>query len=585
MKNRQHIDLRGQLTPPTWVDIAEIAAEPSLNRMAEASLHYLNHNPDPARRWECRFAMWPTAIPYHKPMFAPNKYAYDAVSLGDTDLRMQMIWAEMRRMAGVGDSSEAEDGVLARVEDYIAGDGGVYINPAASTGCPVDDVWLSSWATGLYVGTMCNMHRLTGDKAALRRARHALDAVLKLTVTRDGMRDFPYNTPWRDGEWLSLGWAGEHMYNYSNIIEPLLRYYEESGDADALRTAKAFAEAYIESMIDTRGALEIDLETGAFAGHVHTHTRNALLGAAHLGALTGDSRYINWAEQIYDFVRSLSPGFGWYPETVPSYGYSETCVTGDMLGAAYWLARCGRLDAYEEMERTWRNYLRVTQFRVTPDIEAMVRSANPTRTGDELRRALEDLKNLEGGFIAQTSWNDLRQNVGGQTDREPDKALYMMGCCPPSAMLGLVYLRDAAVTTVDGCLCVNMTITADVPEAELRSDYASADKLTVRVRRAGTWLLRPPAWVDGDAVTVTRNGKAVPSLWDGPQCRYLRVDGAEVGDTLTLRYPLARFSQTLDETDAMHGTATYRFEWLGNRVLGVSPDGTHAGLFDPQRGI
>lgn len=584
MREKQKIDLRGVISDVTMMPCGTCDQPASLNRMAEKSLNYLENNPDPDRDYECRFAIYPSQIPYHIPFFPANRYGYDTISIGDTDLRMLMIWPEMRQMAGAGEATEKELGVVKRADGYVGEDGCAYVNPAASTGVDVDGVWLSSWATGLMICGLCNAAERTGDPEYAARAKKALDSELKLTVSTAGMADFPYNTPYRDGEWLSLGWAEEHMHNYALIIEPLLRYYEVSGDREYLRKAILIGEAFVNCMIDIRQTLEIDPETGVFERHTHTHTRDALLGMAHLACLTGDSRYLRWTRRAYDYIRSVSPGFGWYPETMPENRYSETCVTGDMMGIAYYLAKCGELDCYEEMERTWRNYLRCTQFFVTPDIEATIRFLHPERSAAEMDPVIAELKKLEGGFIAQTTWNDLTQRQFQLAEGHGDKLIYMMGCCPPSGMLGLVYLYRAAAEQRKDGVFINMTVTADTPCAALTSDYTSKDKLTVTARTAGDYYLRVPEWTDYNAARVTLNGADVEPVWDGPQCRYLLVRNVRAGDTIRLRYPLVQFTQTLTQTSS-EGEEEYRFRWLGNAVTGVSPKAEYIDLFGSQRGI
>ena len=314
------------------------------------------------------------------------------------------------------------------------------------------------------------------------------------------------------------------------------------------------------------------------------HTRCVLAGMSHLAYLTGDSRYLRWSRRVFDFVLSRSPGFGWYAEYMPPERVSETCVNGDMMWAAYYLALCGELDLYEEMERNWRNYLRCTQFFLTSDIEAFIRSVNPDKTEKELQSAFRELKKLEGGFMAQVTWNDLTQRQYLMKDGQGNKMLYMMGCCPPSGMLALRNIWKAAAVKRNGAIYINMTLTADTPYADLSSDYSSEDKLTVRAKEAGTYYLRVPEWTVYEMAGIWLNDTRLESVWAGPQCRYLEVKNVRAGDVIRLRYPLVRFTQKLSQTTS-EGTREYGFEWLGNSVLSVSPKAEYIDLFGEQRGI
>jgi len=584
MRDKKKISLRGELCNIQMRASGKIDKPASLNRMAKEAINYLENNPNPELDYECRFSIYPSHIPYHAIAFPPTKYAYDAISLADTDLRMQFVWGPMREMAGIEKASETELGVKRRCSSYIGKDGCCYTNPAAWTGCEVDGIWLSIWGTSNHILYLCDLYEKSKDREVLSTIKNALDTFWGLTVSGAGMADFPYATPYRDGEWLTLGWANAHKDNYAFFLEPLVRYYELTKDEEYKRRAVLMAEAFVNCMIDTRGSQEINPEDGSFDNHVHLHTRCALVGMSHIAYVTGESRYLRWSRRMFDFILSLSPGFGWYAEQMPPKKVSETCVNGDMMWAAYYLALCGELDLYEEMERNWRNYLRCTQFFVTPDVKDFIKLVNPDKSEKELQEAFEELKKLEGGFIAQVTWNDLTQRQHFMKEGKGNKMLYMMGCCPPSGMLALYTIWKAAAMKRDNGIYINMSVTADTPFADLVSDYESEDKLTVRAKENGDYYLRVPEWTVYADVEIYVNGERCDTVWDGPQCRYLLVKGVGIGDVISLRYPLVRLSQKISQTTD-EVTQEYTFEWLGNSVLEVSPKAEYIDLFGKQRGI
>ena len=160
MKDRQTLNYRGELLNVRMQQTGTIAEPASLNRMAKEALNYLENNPNPALNYECRFAIYPSHIPYHTPFFPPNEYGYDTISLGDTDLRMQLIWESMRQMAGIAGSSETERGVNRRSASYTKEDGCSYMNPAAHTGVAVDGVWMSVWSTSHQLLYLCDQYEI-----------------------------------------------------------------------------------------------------------------------------------------------------------------------------------------------------------------------------------------------------------------------------------------------------------------------------------------------------------------------------------------------------------------------------------------
>ena len=584
MRSKQNFLLRGELSDISMVKSGKIPKTSSINTMAREALNYLENNPNPDLDYECRFAIFPSHIPYHIPFFPPNKYGYDSISIADTDLRMQFIWEAVREMAGISVPSEMELGVKRRSASYVGEDGGCYSNPAAISFCEVEGIWLSIWGTSNHLIYLCDEYEKNHDTNSIETVKKGLDTLWTLTLKKTGMADFPYTTPYLDGEWLGIGSAGEHKYNYGYILEPLIRYYELTKDEEYKRRAIMVAEAFVNCMLETRGVLEINPKTGYFEKHVHTHTRCALTGMCHLAYLTKDSRYIQWCRHVYDFMLSNSPGFGWYPEVMPAEAESETCVNGDMMWSAYYLALCGELDLYEEMERNWRNYLRVTQFFVTPDIKDFLRLVHKDKTEKELEAAFCELKKLEGGFIAQVTWNDLTQRQYFMEEGKGDRMLYMMGCCPPSAMLALYFIRKAAAIKKSDGIYINMSVTADTKYANLFSDYESDSKLSITAKESADYYIRVPEWTDYESVTVKLNSKELNVEFDGPQCRYISVKNVKSGDIINVDYPLVRLTQRISQTTD-RGTREFTYKWLGNSVLEVSPKAKYIDLFGEQRGI
>ena len=119
----------------------------SLTDMAAAGLNYLRGNPEPARNFECKFALGPLGIPCHFPEWVrPNAYGYDPISLGDTDSRMEWQYRQMRRICGQAEPCAVERGVRARVLGYLRDDGYAWINP--SRNAAVDAKSASAKVTG-----------------------------------------------------------------------------------------------------------------------------------------------------------------------------------------------------------------------------------------------------------------------------------------------------------------------------------------------------------------------------------------------------------------------------------------------------
>ncbi len=572
------------------VVVTETAAQPQpddldLAAMAKAALNYLRGNPEPKRNFECRWSLGPLGIPLQVPLIGSNSWGYDPVSLGDTDSRMLLQYGNMRRMAGEPDACPVERGVKQRVRSYQHDDGLSWINPVAYVGLPVEGQWAGSWTTAKLLMSLAEEFQQTGDAGTQALARKTFLA-LKGIALWDGPRAYyPGIAPVKDGKWLRDGWCADHSRNYPFIVEPCVRYWECTGDDEALQFAKAVAEGFLAGSQKDQADMRIDPRTGAFKNHVHLHT-HAVWGVAHLGAVTGERRYIDFSRAVYEFVLANGTDFGWYPEFIPQPEYrTEICVVGDMASLAAWLARGGLPHYWDHLERTVRNELRRSQFFLTPQFVALLRELHGDKPEATVREALEELRRIEGGFVAQATFDDwvsYPNNPQLGTPGLNTNGIQMMGCCPPEGMRGLWEAYNAVVEERDGKVLVNMAISRDHPAAKVTAYRPADGRFDVTARKPGTYLLRVPAWADRQNVQYRRDGQARQVTWGGDANAYVVCTDVAAGELLTLSWPVPCFTQVFTPQSVPGRDQPVTVRWVGNEVRSIDPRGKYLPMFTSQ---
>lgn len=578
--NRLQAHFRGELTDLTIAPTAAGAQADDLNlaAMAAAALNYLRGNPEPSRGYECRFSLGPLSIPAHCPVWAPpNEYGYDPIALADTDCRQDNQYPHMRAMAGLAEPDHFELGVRARVEGYQREDGLSWANPVAFVGSPIEGYWASTWASAKLMFSLAERYAATGDES-LKAWVHRIVLGLKGLASWEGDRAFYPGgpCPWKDGEWLREGWAESHSRNYPPIVEPLVRAWECCGDQDALDLARAFTEGFLAYSQPGQGDHQIDRLTGSFRAHVHIHT-HSIWGVAHLGAVLGEQRYLDYAQAVHEFVRGYGTDYGWYPEHIPQYmPVTEICVVGDMTGLAAWLARAGRTGYWDVVERTIRNTIRRSQFFLTPQFVALFERVHAAKGPAIIAAALAELKRYEGGFVAQPTFNDWvgdPRTLGAYG--QACSGIHMMGCCPPEGMHAL--WEAWCGTVVEGAegVFVNMNFTGDHEAASVAASRPQDGRMTVTAKRAGTYFLRAPGWADRESVRL--NGQ--PVQWGGPEAAYAVSDGVSGGDVLTLTWAVPSFTQSHLAYSVPGCETPLTVKWVGNEVQAVTPRGEYLPLF------
>jgi hypothetical protein len=524
--------------------------------MARRAMHYLINNPSPERGYEARFSISPLACP-------PSQRAAerDTIAEGDTENRMDWEFIFMREMTGIKEGKEVETAIWRRILGYIREDGLSWARPYAlgvREGNP-ELPCAMNWTTGLTLGSLLERHERDGNPEHLKLARKLFLGLRSLANWDTGRAYYEGGlSGWRDGRWLLTG-CSPHS---PSILMAVSRYWEVTHDPDALAFARALADGQLAGLQPGAGDFRIRPDGSYGGSNCHLHVR-AVIGAAHLGALTGDPRYVAWARSVYEFTRSMGTDWGWFPES-PWAGNSETCTTGDMVDLARWLARAGHTEYWDHVERYVRNYVSQAQFFLTPEFRKIYRSANKDKPDAEVDAGLALLGHYEGGFIARVYPNDLARS------RASD-GMNMMGCCPPEAMRALHIAWSQIVTETKRGIEVNLAMNRDHPAAHVVSFLPHEGKVTVQARRNADFYLRPPSWTLRKAVQAYVDGKASKPDWEGA---YVRFAGVKSGQRLTITYPLVDFSQRV----TIAGKA-YIYRWIGNTVLGVEPNGTILPLF------
>jgi len=530
----------------------------SLTDMAAKAMHYLTYNPSRERDYECRFGISPLSYPPYPP---PDQF--DFISLGDTESRMDWEWIYMREVSGSDEGREVEQAIWKRLLGYVRDDGLSWLPPYCLN-CNDSDHEAAAlgWTTGETIVSLVERYVRTGDRALLDQAGRMVRGLRELASWDTGRTWYPGGLGgWRDGQWMMTGCSDQ----LPCILHPVCRYYEVSGDEEALAFARAMADGFLAGLQQNLGANRIGPD-GSFGGYnCHLHMR-AVLGVAHLGALTHDPRYIEWARRPYQFLLDKGTDWGWFPESV-GRNFSETCATGDMTDVAVRLAQAGYPEYWDHVERFVRNYCRAAQFAVTPEFEARYRAVHQDNP-EQAEAGLRMMRNMEGGFVACLRGNDWVVSDDGNS-------MNMMGCCPPEGMRA-VYLAWSNTVTEDARgVWVHMSLNRDAPQAQVVSYLPDQGRLTVVTRRAGDFHLRPPAWTPRGEVRAYRDGQEAPAEWSGD---YVRFAAAREGEELTLTYPLVRFTQRV-AIGPDEAPETYTYTWLGNAVLSVEPRGQWLPIF------
>lgn len=554
--------------------------------------------------------------------------------LGDCTGRAVTDWTFLREM--VGDSrtgAEVERGQKELLLSLLNAETGLVFTPELSD-APGKKYYYHLWDQGRTLRALVHWHRSLEDEPAQKveigqRIERMIDGLTALGVHgKDGSwgeyevftSDIYINNEPRPSEAFSpeagniWAWGGQ-------LIEPLVEWFEATGEERALRFAMGLANGTLSGRQSdghtgkVKRALEFG-EDGSFTAHFHNRV-SVVLGIVKLaetlykkGEHAEGLKLLSRAKRIYDWIfdpaRNINAAgsYGWFPESMQADGnrarvLSETCCTADMIELAAELAKASRLDPslsdlarlWDDVERFTLNGLMKAQFSVSPEYEKVLArtmevAGSPAERTKKIKAAIELAYRMDGSF-----WDVFYPN-GVQITRGTNTPLLTVGgCCSYSGVRGLYGCWKNIISKEGRELFVHMSLTRDSEWAKIRSYLPDRGRLDVTILDACNLHYRIPVWVDSQTVTVEVNQKPIHPSRDERNQGYLLVPGLRKNDLLSVSYPVSK-RVTKEKIGGNNQGAgmdagscdpkekiEYTISWAGNTVISIEPQGKLLPLF------
>ena len=544
-----------------------------LKKMAGWAQRYLNRSPRPALQYEPVFYVRPMHVP-------PAPDGHDPIVPGDTDTRMDWEYRNMRSILDESEEGDVEKHLHARVLAYLHADGlawvppGHYMEGDVYAGAKVGpQEVVSTWATAKILRSLSEDYAQHPDNATRASARRVFVALRNLASWDSGRAYYPFGS----GAWLNGKWLKPQVPTAA--LEPIVTYWETTGDREALAFARSLADGLLADSELLPPANARLLPNGEFHGHMHS-TLHAIWGVAHLGEALHDARYVTWAKQVYDYAAQFGPGTGWMQAALWDDGVrelSETCATSDMMSIASLLAQSGFPEYWDHVERDFRNYIRPQQFFVTSEYEQLYRKLNPTEPPAKIDAGLARMRDLQGADMGGPAPNDWINWIASAKQCGPYKTPYgcmaLFGCCAPEGMRALYTTWQGIIKHDKNRVLIHESLTRSSEWADVISSLPGEGRIDVIAHTAGEYLLRPPSWTQRKEVRLLRSGKEVRDFqWDGPGQAYVRVPNVRSGERLTLAYPIVKFKQVWGNWPSQPNLKL-TILWAGNTVVDMTPHG------------
>ena len=369
--------------------------------------------------------------------------------------------------------------------------------------------------------------------------------------------EFPGDIYLKDKGWVSerVTGRGEESIRNAMMLHSLVVRAEKFKDEVALDLAEGIANHLLTLSRYFNWK-------GEFFGHIHSAIWFAS-GLARLSRLINKESYAIKANNIYNYVRSISSEFGWVPEYAQwhpmSEEHCETCCVKDMIQCSLELIDCG-YDYWDVANKFLRNQLAEQQIKSGRFV------------------SVDNSKKDKDGM----TWQDLDKRVvgGWSGGGEPNSISLsrfraIAGCCVGTAPQALHLMWERIIVDTKEGVYINFPIEKKDKTAEIEIGYPNEGYIKIKTRKEGNYYIRVYDWM-GNKIETRLGNKNVPITYSNG-CIFFQ--NAKKGNVLTISHML----KNVVKKEFVQG-AEYTITWRGPDVVRIDPSGVPLKLYQREKG-
>ena len=330
-----------------------------------------------------------------------------------------------------------------------------------------------------------------------------------------------------------------HMAAYQ--VLPVVRYYELTNDATALRYAERLSRwaFYHDPTVTEQGVIT---KTG-WEGHLHAwmDTYSGILRCARAGGNLDRNEVLTRSQRLFEWVKlNYTTPYGWVADSVGSET-CETCTISAAIRLALELIKEGHAEYWDDVERFVRNQLVANQFL---DVDPLGIEDQATARG------------LRGAFESYAAPNTLIASRDAGIE----------GCCINGGIRGFFLAYQSAIGESDDAIQINLLLSNATRGVRVVSYLPEDGRLDLYPLASKALLVRLPKWLRVEDVTV--NGPARIRQAAGTGGNFLRLSGVKPGTRITLQFKPREMA-----VKSVVAKKRYDVLWEGDTVMKLGPAG------------
>ena len=415
-----------------------------------------------------------------------------------------------RNITGLANGEEIQKGQRSlMLSHFTEMDGFVHVPKSPWNDQYPMDIW--EQARTLYALIYCYLD--TQDSALLSYADGIVDGLFRISRQAGNQRIF-------SNELINSSSMGR--YAVGAIIDPLIKYYEMTGNTKALQVAEGTANFLWD---ESNGFFD---EAGRHDAFFRTVV-SSINGFSKLAALKGDEKTTKKAKRFHDYALSRCTSYGSTPCCEP------VCSDFELNMSALSLIRAGHDEYWDQIDRFIRNQIVEAQF--TDTCEWVPEKATKKRIN---RFNIYDYYPDDLQILPYDDYdNIIERSVGGFMWATADEHMYfpasLMVCCTSHALRSFEIVWQNAIKENYNDISINFHYNFENDLGETISYEPYQGKFSVILKKSKRLRIRIPEYALNSEVLLKCDDVEVKADIEG---RYLCIPDAAKGKTYTIYYDL-----------------------------------------------
>lgn len=461
---------------------------------------------------------------------------------------------------GVAAPAKIQEAMLRNVKSYCDNSDDLFLRPLDAFPYDKGDLFCFH-SLREQLAALHGLAKYKDSQWARERARRMIVALDRLLLPEAEWR--PRGTVWdiarakrykaQGCKEVFWGWSPNLQGSEGRLIEPLLWFYELTGNSLALELADRFARFHLELSTRPDGSFYSD----KLAGHNHSYM-GTLRGLLYFGRVTGQHAFVEAVARTHEkAIPRIVKKSGFTTHDLHRDHGGDLSSAADVAQMALWLGlHHGHYERLDDVQRLVVSRILPSQITSTPALLPKNAERQPrTMVMPDFRFAHVDYPENLGEIIIGALGGIYGRAHGGK---------WSVTDVTSSVLSVLVSVYENIAWNDRQAIRVHFHFDYDSDFIRIRGERGNRARVVLEPKVKKNLLVRVPGWVPRDSLTLRVGDESVARTWIGP---FLLIGRDRLPARVELRYDLP----VTREREKAAGTE-FEITWRGDEIVSICPN-------------